>query len=136
MNAAEKRGLSEWQHQVENRRPALSNVLDISSLEPCKVKYFNKLALDDVSPSTFEVSPTFEDVSSTFEDAMIYYAQGYRWLVHLYFLEILVGVILRCYHGEQGRVETGWYPYDVQCPVALKELIAGSAVSKTLLQDM
>lgn len=33
-------------------------------------------------------------------------------------------------------MEAGWYPYGVQFPVASKELVAGSALRKTLLKGL
>jgi hypothetical protein len=88
--AAEKNGLSKLQHQAENRRLTLCNVVDMSLLDAASLRTFSNksvfddvsLAFDDVSstfedvspvtfdvsPLTFDVSSAFDDVSSAFED--------------------------------------------------------------------
>jgi len=71
LNAAEKSGFSEMQHQGQNRRLTLCKVLDMSLLDATSLRTFSNksafddvsLAFDDVSPSTFDVSLAFDDVS-------------------------------------------------------------------------
>ena len=76
MCAAEKNGLSKLQHQAENRRLTLCNVLDMSLLDAESWRTFSNksvfdnvsLAFDNVSSAFEDVSPVTFDVSSAFED--------------------------------------------------------------------
>jgi hypothetical protein len=68
--AAEKNGLSELQHQAEDCRLMLCNVLHMSVLDVTSSRTFSdvSLAFADVSPLPFDVSSSFDDWSLTFGD--------------------------------------------------------------------
>jgi hypothetical protein len=62
--AAKKNGLSELQHQTENRQLTLHNVLDMSLLDAASLHTFsNKSVFDDVSLAFDNVRSAFKDVS-------------------------------------------------------------------------
>jgi hypothetical protein len=71
LNAVEKSELpvGESQHQAENHRLTLCNVLDMSLLDAARLCTFsNKSAFDEVSTLILDVSSTLEDASSVLED--------------------------------------------------------------------